>query len=73
MEAATEFNGDQCMVLPPDYLNSANAAADLYEDELARAVSDLEIPGLRPTQSFFLGTTLAMLLWVVPTVWMVCL
>ena len=73
MDASTEFNGDQCLVLPADYMSSANAAAELHEDELARAVNDLEIAGLSPAQRFFQGTTLATLLWLVPTIWMVCL
>ena len=73
MGASTEFNGDQCMVLPTDYLSSPDAAAELHEDELARAVRDLEIVGLSPVRHFFQGTTVATLLWLAPTLWMVCL
>ncbi len=73
MDSGKEFNGDHCVVLPADFLSSADAAAELHEDELAKVVTDLEIPGLTPVHRFFQGTTLATLLWLAPTIWMVCL
>lgn len=72
MNAGTEFNGDQCMVLPAGYLQSAEAVSEIYEDELGRSVSSLEVGGLAETPDFFEGTLLAVLLWAAPSIWMVC-
>ena len=73
MNAQTEFNGDQCSVLPAEYLQSAEAASEIYEDELGERVGKLEIDGLHKAPGFFAGTFLAALLWAAPSAWMVCL
>ena len=73
MNANTEFNGDQCMVLPAGYLQSAEAVSEIYEDELGQSVGNLDVNGLADTPSFFEGAFLAALLWAVPSAWMVCL
>ena len=72
MNAQTEFNGDQCMVLPARYLQSAEAVSEIYADELGQSVGSLEVGGLAETPGFFQGTFLAALLWAAPSAWMVC-
>jgi hypothetical protein len=73
MAVPAEFSGDQCVVLPADYLQSADAAAELYAEEIARVVTDLEIQSLDPHQGFFRGTLLASILWMAPSIWTICI
>ncbi len=73
MSNQAEFSGDDCVVLPKDYLNSAEAVSEIYADELERAASDLHVDHLGPEPGFFSGTIIAALLWIVPSTWMVCL
>lgn len=61
------------MVLPADYLQSADAAAEIYAEEIARVVTDLEIQSLDAHRGFFRGTLLASILWVVPSIWNICI
>lgn len=69
-----EFAGDQCLVLPPNYLQSADAASELYEEELTRVVRNLEVDGLRPSMIRLIGrrTLLTTLVWLAPAYWAVC-
>ena len=48
-EVDDEFAGDVCLVLPSNFLQSADAASELYEDELTRVVANLDVDGLRPS------------------------
>jgi len=73
MAQHTEFDGDQCVVLPKDYLKSAEAVSEIYADELARVAVNLEVDNLSEAPRFFRGTVAAGLLWVAPSIWMVCL
>lgn len=66
-----EFNGDQCMVLPTDFLESALAVSEIHADELASVRGTFEIDQLT-TPGFFHGTAVAVLLWVTPSLWTVC-
>ena len=68
-----EFSGDDCVVLPKDYLNSAEAVSEIYEEELADAASNLHVDNLGSDPGFFSGTFIAALLWMIPSTWMVCL
>ena len=72
-DTSTEFNGDQCMVLPVEFLQSADAAAEIYEDEIAQVVTNLDVQSLDQTPGFFQGTLLAAVLWAVPVAWTICL
>ena len=40
----TEYNGDRCVVLPADYLETPQAAAELYADQAAKVVNNLYVP-----------------------------
>ncbi|MGD2166743.1 MAG: hypothetical protein PVF63_01480 [Gammaproteobacteria bacterium] len=73
MSAQTEFDGETLIVLPKDYLQSAQAASEVYEEELAARVSSLEVDNLNSRPGFFRGALLATLLWMIPSIWTVCL
>jgi hypothetical protein len=50
-------------VLPKNYLNSAEAVAEIYEDQLSAAAINFEVDQMsRP--GFFKGTLLAMGIWM---------
>lgn len=71
MSDQDDFSGDQCMVLPKNYLNSAEAVADIYEEELSRAADNLDVDELRG-RSFMSGLLLAPIIWAVSGIWTVC-
>ena len=73
MSGKEEFNGDACVVLPKNYLNSAEAVAEIYEDELSEAVSNFEVDNLRRGPGFLQGTLLVPVLWALSSIWTVCL
>ena len=68
----TDFRGDRRVILPMDYLQSAQAAAEIYEDELAELVTNLKVDNLGQTHGFLRGTLLATVLWAIPSVWTLC-
>lgn len=68
----SEFNGDECVVLPAGYLKSANAVSEIYDEELAKRAVNFEVDNwTRPR--FLRGTFIAVLVWAIPSVWTVCL
>jgi len=73
MSDQSEYSGKHCIVLPKDYLSSAKAVSEIYDDELSEAVSDLHVDNLGPERGFLHGTLTAAVIWIVPSVWMVCL
>jgi hypothetical protein len=73
MPSKSDFDGETVIVLPKDYLQSALAVSEIYEEELAARVSNLEVDSLSGKPGFFRGTLLATLLWMVPAIWTVCL
>ena len=67
-----EFSGDQCVILPKNYLDSAAAVAEIYEDELSAAATNFDVDEMsRPR--FFRGVLMAALLWGLSGVWTVCI
>ena len=72
MSDQDEFNGDACIVLPKNYLNSAEAVAEIYEEELSEVATRLDVDHLRG-KSFLKGTGLVILLWAVSGALTVCL
>jgi len=68
----TEFDGDRCVVLPPNYLQSAQAVSEIYEDDLAEAAVNLDVDNLTRKPGFFRGTLLASLIWILPALWAPC-
>jgi hypothetical protein len=74
MKVEQEFDGDQCVVLPTNYMASVNAAVELYDDELAKVGKDFEVSGLSYGAGrilFRIGWT-ASLLWLLPSLWILC-
>jgi hypothetical protein len=68
-----EFSGDQCVVLPRNYLNSAEAVADIYEDELSAAADNLDVDELRGRRRFLAGTLLTPIIWALSGIFTVCM
>lgn len=73
MSERDEFDGDACVVLPKDYLNSAEAVAEIYEAELSRASTSFDVDQLRRRPRLFKASLLVALIWTVPATWSVCL
>jgi len=74
MRAGDDFDGDKCVVLPANYLASVDAAVELYDEDIARASDNMRIRGLE----YGLGRVLfriiliAVLFWLLPSLWMLC-
>ena len=66
------FDGDACIVLPKDYLNSAEAVADIFEDELSEAATSFEVDLMQHKPRFLKGSLLAPLLWALSGIFTVC-
>ena len=70
MNAATEYNGDQCMVLPADFLKTPQAARELYAEDVERVVNNLHVPefdqGMTLGQVFLRLSFLGALLTLIP-------
>jgi hypothetical protein len=71
MSDQDEFDGDACVVLPKNYLNSAEAVAEIYQDQLSAAAGTFDVDQLsRP--GFFKGSLLVAGLWALSGVFSVC-
>lgn len=71
MSDQDEFDDDQCIVLPSNYLSSAEAVSEIYEDQLSAARNEFEIPLFR-RRGFLKGGLLAAAIWMIPGIWTVC-
>jgi hypothetical protein len=67
----TEFTGTHKVFLTRDYLDSPNAAMDMFEEEIVSANTGLEVDGFsRPLHSMLLRKALlATCLCLVPVLW----
>jgi hypothetical protein len=54
-------------------LSSAEAVAEIYEDELTEAASNFEVDQFRLRPGFLKGTLLVPVLWAIPSIWTVCI
>lgn len=72
MASKTEFDGGQCMVLSKDYLQSAQAASEIYEDDLTEIAGSLDVDNLTRRRGFFHGTLLTASVWLLPAIWSLC-
>lgn len=71
MSDRDEFDGDACVVLPKNYMSSAEAVAEIYEDELSAAAINFEVDGMsRP--HFFKGSLLVVGIWFLSGFFSVC-
>jgi len=74
MRAKDDFDGDQCVVLPTNYMASVDAAVELYDEDIAKASKNMAVRGLEYGLGHFLLriTVAAAFLWLLPSLWMLC-
>ena len=72
MSDTDDFDGDACVVLPKNYLHSAEAVAEIYEDELSDAATSFDVDQFSYRKRFFHGTFFVLTLWAVSGIWTVC-
>jgi hypothetical protein len=75
MGVEDEFDGDQCVVLPANYMASVDAAVELYDDDIAKKSTNFNVSGLEygVGRLLFRIGLLAGLLWLVPSIWALCI
>ena len=75
MTASADYTGTHKVVLPPDFLNSIDAAVDLYEDDIAAVAANLNVSGLKSAVGRsvirFVSTSLG--IWLLPAGWATCI
>ena len=75
MTASADYTGTHKVVLPPDFLNSIDAAVDLYEDDIAAVAANLNVSGLKSVAARgvirLIGT--AVLIWLLSVGWSTCI
>jgi hypothetical protein len=72
MSDQDDFDGDACIVLPKDYLSSAEAVSEILEDELTEAATSFEVDLMRHGPRFLKGSILVPFLWALSGIWTVC-
>ncbi|NIW24791.1 MAG: hypothetical protein GWN29_09615 [Gammaproteobacteria bacterium] len=74
MRAEDDFDGDQCVVLPSNYMASVDAAVELYDEDIAKASESMSVSGLEygVGRIVFRVTLAALLFWLLPSLWMLC-
>ena len=75
MRVDDEFDGDQCVVLPTNFMASVDAAVELYDDDIAKNSTNFNVSGLEYGigRMLFRITFVAGLLWLVPSIWAHCI
>lgn len=71
MSDRDEFDGDACVVLPKNYMSSAEAVAEIYEDELSAAAINFDVDEMSGPH-FFKGTLLVVGIWFLSGFFSVC-
>ena len=68
------FTGTHKIVLPANFLQSADAAAELFEEQLDAVSGNLVVQQFEqgPGRRFILYTALGLVVWLAPTTWMIC-
>lgn len=74
MRVNDEFDGDQCIVLPANYMASVDAAVELYDENIAQNSKNFNVSGLEyGIGRLMLRTAVAALIvWLLPSVWILC-
>ena len=72
MSDQDEFDGNACVVLPKNYMSSAEAVAEIYEDELSAAAINFEVDEMSHPR-FFKGTLLVVGIWFLSGFFNVCI
>ena len=75
MRVEDEFDGDQCVVLPTNYMASVDAAVELYDEDIAKASKNMSVSGLEYGigRILFRIVLAGFLLWLLPSLWMLCI
>lgn len=75
MQVDDEFDGDQCVILPTNYMASVDAAVELYDEDIAKNSKNFNVRGLEygAGRWLFRIALAAGLLWLLPSVWALCL
>jgi hypothetical protein len=75
MGTGSEYTGTHQVILPSGYLDTIDAAIDLYEDEIMAVAANLKVEGLE--LSIFQRLVRSMLsglaIWLAPAGWMICI
>ena len=69
--ASDDISGRHLVVLPKNYLKSAVAVSEIYENELSDAAGNLEIQGWGEPRVLRV-LALAAVLWALSSIWSVC-
>jgi hypothetical protein len=75
MTASADYTGTHKVVLPPDFLNSIDAAVDLYEDDIAAVAANLNVSGLKSVaaRGVIRLTWTGLLIWLLSVGWSTCI
>jgi hypothetical protein len=75
MTASTDYTGTHKVVLPPDFMNSIDAAVDLYEDDIAAVAANLSVSGLKSDvgRGAIRIVSVGVFLWFLPVGWSTCI
>ena len=72
MSDQDEFDGDACVVLPKNYMSSAEAVSEIHEDSLQAAALKFDVDEMsRP--HFIKGTLLVVGIWFLSGFFNVCI
>jgi hypothetical protein len=75
MIASVDFTGTHKVVLPRDFLNSIDAAVDLYEDDIAAVAANLNVSGFRSHvgRGVFRIAFMGLIIWLLSVAWSTCI
>ncbi len=75
MTASADYTGTHKVVLPPDFLNSIDAAVDLYEDDIAAVAANLNVSGLKTTIGRVVIRVMSagVIIWLLSVAWSTCI
>ncbi len=67
-----DYTGTHKVVLPTDFLNSIDAAVELYAEEIAEVAADLHVAGMQTRSGHRgLAVIVGILIWLLPADWMI--
>lgn len=74
MRVEDDYDGDQCVILPANYMASVDAAVELYDEGIARNSTNFNVSGLQygVGRLLFRVTVAALLFWLLPSLWILC-
>jgi hypothetical protein len=75
MVASADYTGTHKVVLPADFLNSIDAAVDLYEDDIAAVAANLNVSGFKATvgRGVIRVASAGLIIWLLPVSWSTCI